>query len=105
VISNTLLHHLPEPRDAVATAVRIVSPGGRIFIRDLVRPATVKEIDHLVDMHTTGESESAKKMFRDSLFAALTLQEARDMFASFGFPPSTVNMTSDRHWTFDGKVV
>lgn len=105
VISNTLLHHLPEPRDAVATAVRIVSPGGRIFIRDLVRPATVKEIDHLVDMHTAGESESARKMFRDSLFAALTLQEARDVFASFGFPPSTVNMTSDRHWTFDAKVV
>ena len=104
VVSNTVLHHLADPKLAVATAIRIASPGGRVFIRDLVRPATVAEIDHLVDVHAGDETMSAKKMFRESLFAALTLQEARDMVSSFGFPPKTLNMTSDRHWTFDAKV-
>ncbi|MGV3485126.1 MAG: class I SAM-dependent methyltransferase [Planctomycetaceae bacterium] len=101
VISNSLIHHLPEPRQAIAAAVRIAVPGGRIFIRDLVRPETSAEVDRLVDLQTRGESAMAIKMFRDSLHAALTLQEARELFASFGFSPGTVRMTSDRHWTFD----
>ena len=102
VISNTLLHHLPEPAQAIAAAMRIVVPGGRIFIRDLVRPANADEVDRLVALHAGNATDAAKKLFRESLHAALTLEEARDLFASFGFPRTTVNMTSDRHWTFDG---
>lgn len=101
VISNSLIHHLPEPRQAIAAAMRILVPGGRIFIRDLVRPETVAEIDRLVERYSQGEPARARKMFRESLHAALTLQEARQLFASFGFPPTSVTMTSDRHWTFD----
>lgn len=103
VISNSLLHHLAEPRQAIATAMRIVVPGGRIFVRDLARPEIVTEIDRLVALHAQGESTTAKKMLRDSLHAALTLPEARQLFASFGFPPTTVRLTSDRHWTFDSS--
>jgi AGZA family xanthine/uracil permease-like MFS transporter len=104
VISNTLLHHLPEPSKAVASAIRIVAPGGRIFIRDLARPTTHAEIERLVETHAAGESDLGKRMLGDSLRAALTLQEARVMFASFGFPADSVKMTSDRHWTFDAVV-
>jgi adenine/guanine/hypoxanthine permease len=103
VISNSLLHHLPEPRQAVAAALRVVVPGGRLFIRDLARPSSSDEVDRLVTLHAGDATEPAKKMFRESLHAALTLEEARDLFASFGFARSTVNMTSDRHWTFDAK--
>ena len=41
-----------------------------------------------------------RKLFADSLHAALTLDEMRDLVASFGFAPDTVRMTSDRHWTW-----
>jgi acetolactate synthase-1/2/3 large subunit len=62
------------------------------------------EVDRLVDLYAGGEPEAARKMFRDSFFAALSLEEARDLFASFGLDPQEVNLSSDRHWTFDGRL-
>ncbi len=104
VICKSVLHHLPDPAAAIAAAQRMVAPGGRIFIRDLVRPATVDEIDHLVDLYQSDATELAKKSFRDSLFASLSLHEARQLFNGFGYPSRTVRMTSDRHWTFDSSL-
>ena len=104
VISNSLIHHLPDPYAAVGEAVRLLRPRGRLFVRDLVRPATQGEVDRLVDLYAGGEPEAARKMFRDSFFAALSLEEARDLFASFGLDPQEVNLSSDRHWTFDGRL-
>ncbi|TVP93903.1 MAG: class I SAM-dependent methyltransferase [Planctomycetaceae bacterium] len=102
VISNSLIHHLPEPAEAVAAALRVLRPGGRLFIRDLVRPATRGEWERLVEMHAGTETAESRAMFRDSLAAALSLAEARDLFGSFGLFPADVRLTSDRHWTFDG---
>ena len=104
VISNTVIHHLPDPSLMVGEAVRLLRDGGRLFIRDLVRPATIGEVDALVAAHAANETKEARTMFRDSLLAALTIDEARQMFASFGLPAANVRMTSDRHWTFDGIV-
>ena len=104
VISNTVIHHLPDPSLMVGEAVRLLRGGGRLFIRDLVRPATMGDVDALVAAHTENETEEARAMFRDSLLAALTIDEARQMFASLGLPAANVKMTSDRHWTFDGTV-
>jgi len=104
VISNTVIHHLANPAQMVGEAVRLLRPGGRLFIRDLVRPATLGEVDALVAAHAADEAEAARAMFRDSLLAALTLAEAREMFASFGLSPENLKMTSDRHWTFDGRI-
>jgi ubiquinone/menaquinone biosynthesis C-methylase UbiE len=104
VISNTVIHHLPDPSLMVGEAVRLLRSGGRLFIRDLVRPATIGEVDALVAAHAANETKEARTMFRDSLLAALTIDEARQMFASFGLPAANVRMTSDRHWTFDGIV-
>jgi hypothetical protein len=41
-----------------------------------------------------------KKLFADSLRAALTLDEAQSLVAGFGVSAETVRMTSDRHWTW-----
>ncbi len=104
VICKSVLHHLADPGTAVEAAKRMVASGGRIFIRDLVRPATVDEIDHLVELYQGDATETAKKSFRDSLFAALSLHEARQLFNTFGYPSRCVRMTSDRHWTFDSRL-
>jgi ubiquinone/menaquinone biosynthesis C-methylase UbiE len=55
VISNSLIHHLPDPYAAVGEAVRLLRPRGRLFVRDLVRPATQGEVDRLVDLYAGGE--------------------------------------------------
>jgi AGZA family xanthine/uracil permease-like MFS transporter len=104
VISNSLFHHLPDPAKAILAAKRLLRPGGRLFVRDLYRPATMSEVDSLVKLYTENESEPARQMFRDSLLAALTLDEARELFADCGFSADDVTMTSDRHWTFDGRL-
>ncbi len=101
VISNSLFHHLPDPGLALAAALRVLRPGGRLFIRDLARPATLAEVDALVATYAAHESEPARAMLRDSLLAALSLEEIRQLVAAQGFDRGSVTMTSDRHWTLD----
>lgn len=100
VMSNTLLHHLPEPAVLLDRAIELVSPGGLLFIRDLFRPASETEWKWLVDTYTTTESETAQRMFAESLRAALTIEEVRALVTSRGFKAETVQATSDRHWTW-----
>lgn len=104
VISNSLIHHLPEPALAIRAALRLLRPGGRLFIRDLVRPAVRGEVERLVALYASHETEGSRTMFRESLLAALSLEEVRQLFGSFGLSPADVKLTSDRHWTFDGRV-
>jgi ubiquinone/menaquinone biosynthesis C-methylase UbiE len=99
VISNTLLHHLPDPGAALSEACRIVRPGGRIFIRDLMRPASARQVDRLVALHAGSEPPDSQQLLRQSLHAALTLAEIKQLVQRFGLPDDCVAATSDRHWT------
>ncbi|GAC1464186.1 MAG: class I SAM-dependent methyltransferase [Isosphaeraceae bacterium] len=100
VISNTIVHHLPDPVPALREMLRLVAPGGTLMIRDLYRPDDRETLQALVETHATGESPSARALFEASLNAALTLQEIRDMVRDLGQPADGVTMTSDRHWTW-----
>ncbi|MGC4002169.1 MAG: class I SAM-dependent methyltransferase [Pirellulales bacterium] len=100
VISNSIVHHIPEPAAVLAEIVRVCRPGGSLFVRDLVRPASVSEVERLVELYAGGEVDHARALFRDSLHAALTLGEVQALVAPLGFGPETVKMTSDRHWTW-----
>ena len=105
VISNTLLHHLPNPEKMLAEAWRVLRQNGLLFIRDLVRPNSEDEVEKLVELHTLGESNLSKQLLRQSFHAALTLEEIRGTVAELGLPPSTVQMTSDRHWTLCARRI
>ena len=100
VMSNSIVHHIPEPLAVLREAVRVVRPGGLLFFRDLLRPEDQATLTHLVDAYAAGANEHQRQMFADSLHAALTLGEMRELVASLGFPPETVRATSDRHWTW-----
>jgi ubiquinone/menaquinone biosynthesis C-methylase UbiE len=101
VISNSLLHHLDEPRLGLETATRLLRDGGRLFIRDLVRPASHEQVEQLVSEYSGQENENAQQLFRQSLLAGLTLDEIQEMAGGLGIPTKHVQMTSDRHWTID----
>jgi ubiquinone/menaquinone biosynthesis C-methylase UbiE len=101
VISNSLLHHLDEPRLGLETATRLLRGGGRLFIRDLVRPASHEQVEQLVSEYSGQENENAQQLFRQSLLAGLTLDEIQEMAGGLGIPTKHVQMTSDRHWTID----
>jgi ubiquinone/menaquinone biosynthesis C-methylase UbiE len=103
VVSNSIVHHIPEPLEVLREAVRVTASGGLLFFRDLLRPADASELAALVSRYAGNESESAQRLFADSLHAALTLEEVRDMVESLGFARESVRATSDRHWTFQAN--
>jgi ubiquinone/menaquinone biosynthesis C-methylase UbiE len=100
VISNSLIHHVPDPAPVLAEMVRLVRPGGRLFVRDLYRPDSQAELERLVACYADGAPELARAMFRNSLQAALSLTEIQQLVVALGFPADAVTMTSDRHWTW-----
>ncbi len=104
VISNSIVHHIPEPRDVLREAVRVTAPGGLIFFRDLLRPADPANVERLVAMYAAGANDHQRKMFGDSLRAALTLDEIRGLVVELGFDPSSLSQTTDRHWTWESAA-
>jgi ubiquinone/menaquinone biosynthesis C-methylase UbiE len=100
VISNSIVHHIPEPAAILAEMVRITAPGGGLFVRDLLRPEDEPTLGRLVEMHAAGANAHQRKMFADSLHAALTVDEVRSLVAALGFDPAEVRQTTDRHWTW-----
>lgn len=100
VISNSIVHHIPQPGTVLAEAVRVAAPGGLLFFRDLMRPADRATLDGLVDTYAAGANEHQRRMFAESLHAALTLAEIRGLVAELGFAAESVQATSDRHWTW-----
>jgi ubiquinone/menaquinone biosynthesis C-methylase UbiE len=100
VISNSIVHHIPEPATVLAEMVRVVAPGGVLFVRDLLRPDDDGAVRHLVSTYAGDANAHQRQMFEDSLRAALTLAEVRALVAALGFEPEGVRQTTDRHWTW-----
>jgi ubiquinone/menaquinone biosynthesis C-methylase UbiE len=100
VMSNSIIHHIPEPLMALTEAIRVARIGGLLFFRDLLRPATDEQVVTLVQQYAGEENEHQQQMFDDSLRAALSLAEIRGLISSLGFDDATVQASSDRHWTW-----
>ncbi|HEX5102681.1 MAG TPA: methyltransferase domain-containing protein [Pirellulaceae bacterium] len=100
VMSNSILHHIPEPLTVLREAVRVTKPGGLVFLRDLLRPESLEQLNHLVVTYAADCNEHQRKLFADSLHAALSLPEIRDLISQLGFPADSVQQTTDRHWTW-----
>jgi len=99
-MSNSIVHHIPHPMDCLKEMVRVTNIDGILFVRDLMRPSDQKTLDELVQTHASDGSEYSRKLFRDSLHAALSLTEIRELISELGFAADTVQATSDRHWTW-----
>ncbi len=104
VVSNSIIHHIPRPFDSLAEMVRVLAPGGLLFVRDLLRPQTEAELEALVTTYTVGATPRMRQLFRQSLHAALTVEEVAHMLDQLGLNLAWVRATSDRHWTISGVL-
>ncbi|MBW4545087.1 MAG: class I SAM-dependent methyltransferase [Symplocastrum torsivum CPER-KK1] len=101
VISNSLIHHLPDPLPFLKELKRVLKPNGGILIRDLLRPMNEDIMNGLVDSIGTEYDEHQKMLFRDSLHAAFTLDEVNQLVSDAGLEGAKLYQSSDRHWTLD----
>jgi ubiquinone/menaquinone biosynthesis C-methylase UbiE len=100
IISNSIVHHIPQPGDVLAEMSRVVRASGAMFVRDLLRPSDEATLHRLVNTYAAEANDHQQRMFRESLQAALTLAEVRILVMGIGYGPETVQQTSDRHWTW-----
>lgn len=109
VMSNSVVHHIPDPFELLRAAVSKTAQGGLLFVRDLERPRTEAALAELVAQYARvdeqapanerARAERQRALFAASLRAALTLDEIRTLGKSFGIPEVASTRTSDRHWT------
>jgi ubiquinone/menaquinone biosynthesis C-methylase UbiE len=102
VISNSIVHHIPEPTDALAEMWRLVGNGGALFVRDLFRPKDDAAVDLLVEKYAPRGDERDNRqrdLFEASLRAALAPSEVEDVAMRAGITNAIMTISSDRHWT------
>jgi ubiquinone/menaquinone biosynthesis C-methylase UbiE len=101
IVSNSLVHHLPEPLSFFQEIKRLVRPGGAILIRDLIRPESDHVVNELVAKFGGEYDAHQQQLFRDSLKAALTLTEVQSLIDRVGLSQVILSQSSDLHWTIE----
>jgi len=99
VVSNSIVHHLPDPIPFLKEVNRVTKPSGGICIRDLFRPPDMKTLEDLTQKYAGDATEYQKKLYRDSLHASFTLDEVRELIEKAGLEGVVVVQSSDRHWS------
>jgi len=107
IISNSLLHHLPEGAILWNEVRRQCAGSGRrthVRIMDLRRPPSPEEAQSLVDTYSGEEPEILRRDFYNSLLAAFTPEEVREQLEHAGLEALEVSLPSDRHLLITGIV-
>jgi ubiquinone/menaquinone biosynthesis C-methylase UbiE len=105
IVSNSLVHHVPDPLSFFQEIKRLVRPGGAILIRDLIRPENDIIVNELIVKIGKEYDAHQQQLFRDSLKAALTLTEVQDLIDQVGLSKVTLSQSSDLHWTIERKRI
>jgi ubiquinone/menaquinone biosynthesis C-methylase UbiE len=103
IMSNSLLHHLREPRVLWRSLSRFGRAGTQVFVMDLMRPATRQRAAELVDTYAGDAPEVLRRDFYNSLCAAYTPDEVAAQLQLDGPSGLAVETVSDRHFVVYGR--
>ena len=102
IVSNSLVHHIPDPSCVFREIARVLKDAAtapRILIRDLVRPQSDTELEAIVEKYSAAWSPLQRRLYADSLRAALSVDEVRGYAA--GLHSVRVQQITDRHWSLE----
>jgi SAM-dependent methyltransferase len=102
VISNSLVHHLPRRRDVLSEMIRVLRPGGLLFVRDSLPQADASIIARTL-LHIA--VHRGRPIDRAGLPNPLSLDDARQLAAEAGIPRGWVRRCGLRHWLLSGRLV
>ena len=63
VACNGTLHHFADPLPVLQGCLRVLRPGGLLFIRDLLRPDDEPTLQQLLDTYAPSANETQRKLF------------------------------------------
>jgi 2-polyprenyl-3-methyl-5-hydroxy-6-metoxy-1,4-benzoquinol methylase len=104
VISNSLLHHVPNPLQFWYAVKTFAKPGAAVLVTDLLRPASLQEAHAIVDRYAADEHAILRRDFLNSLLASFTEDEVASQLAELNLSRLLIDVPDDRHWTVGGRV-
>jgi ubiquinone/menaquinone biosynthesis C-methylase UbiE len=104
VISNSLLHHLPNPLQFWHKLRSFVKPGSPVLVMDLLRPESPEVAQAIVDRYAQGAPEMLRRDFYNSLLAAFTEDEIGAQLARMNLSRLLIDVVDDRHWVVGGLI-
>lgn len=104
VISNSLVHHVPNAFQFWYAVKTLAKPGAPVLIMDLLRPDTPEEAQALVDQYAADEPEQLRHDFYHSLLSAFTEDEIAAQLAEMYLSRLLIDVHDDRHWIVSGRV-
>jgi len=104
LISNSLVHHVPNPLRFWYSLKTLLKPGGRVLVMDLLRPESPEVAQTIVEESAANEPERLRQDFFHSLLAAFTEDEVAAQLAELNLSRLMVDVPDDRHWIVYGQV-
>ena len=103
ITSNSLLHHLNDPLVLWQSVKSMAGSGTRVFVMDLMRPASEAEAKKLVDTYAIDEPDILRHDFYHSLLAAYTVDEVANQLDTLSIQGLKIDVVSDRHFIVFGE--
>ena len=103
-VSNSLLHHVPNPLQFWYRFRQLVKPGSPVLVMDLLRPDSPEEAQAIVDRYAAKEPEILRRDFYNSLLAAFTEDEVAAQLAELNLSRLLIDVIDDRHWVVGGRL-
>ena len=103
-ISNSLLHHVPNPLQFWHKLRLAVKPGSPVLVMDLFRPDSPEEAQAIVDRYASDAPDILRRDFYNSLLAAFTEDEIGAQLARMNLTRLLIDVIDDRHWVVSGVI-
>jgi cyclopropane fatty-acyl-phospholipid synthase-like methyltransferase len=104
VVSNSLLHHLPNPLQFWHKLRSAVKPGSPVLVMDLLRPESPGEAQAIVDRYASDAPDILRRDFYHSLLAAFTEDDIGAQLAQMNLTRLLIDVIDDRHWVVGGII-